>query len=155
MASVAIPHRRLPWLWLALALLGLGIAFLPFPASLATLGERHFRIEASSPSGAFSPSVLTVNPGDRVTIDLVALDVVHGLSIDGYDISVSADPGQTAHLTFVADRPGTFRFRCAVACGALHPFMLGKLVVGQNALRWRAAGLMLLAAVAGLGLKRP
>ncbi len=149
MAPMALSLQRALWQWLALVLLGLGIAFLPLPASLTAPAERHFRIEASS--FAFSPPVLTVNPGDRVTIDLVALDVVHGLSIDGYGLSLTADPGQTAHLTFVAGRPGTFRFRCAVACGALHPFMLGKLVVGQNTLGWRAAALMLLAVVAGIG----
>jgi heme/copper-type cytochrome/quinol oxidase subunit 2 len=141
------------WRWLVLAALGLAIAFLPLPPGPLVPTERHFRIEASS--FAFSPSVIAVNPGDQVTIDLVAMDVVHGLSIDGYNLSVSADPGQTARLVFVANHPGTFRFRCAVACGALHPFMLGKLTVGQNWLGWRAAGLMLLAMVAGFGWRRP
>jgi heme/copper-type cytochrome/quinol oxidase subunit 2 len=138
--------------WAALALLGLAIAFLPLPASALAPTERHFRVEARS--FAYTPAVISVNPGDRVTIDLAAVDVVHGLSIDGYNLSVSADPGQTAHLTFVADRLGTFRLRCSVACGALHPFMLGKLTVGQNWLGWRAAGLLLLAAVAGVGMRR-
>jgi heme/copper-type cytochrome/quinol oxidase subunit 2 len=152
MASIAATLRRAGWKWLALALFGLAIAVLPLPAGATAPAERHFRIEASS--FAFSPSIIAANPGDRVTIDLVAMDVVHGLAIDGHNLSVSADPGQTAHLTFVADRPGTFRFRCAVACGALHPFMLGKLTVGQNGLGWRAVGLMLLAAVAGMGWPR-
>ncbi len=154
MPSAASPLiGRSLWKWLLLAAAGLAIAFLPLPASATNPTERHFRIEASS--FAFSPSVIRVNPGDRVTIDLAAMDVVHGLSIDGYDVSVTADPGQTAQLTFVANRPGTFRFRCAIACGALHPFMLGKLTVGQNSLGWRAAGLMLLAVLAGIGWRRP
>jgi heme/copper-type cytochrome/quinol oxidase subunit 2 len=152
-------RRNALWRWLrrpreiGLALLGLAILFMPLPVGAAAPIDRHFRIEARS--FAFTPSVLTVNPGDQVTIDLVAMDVVHGLSIDGYNLSVTADPGQTAHLTFVADRVGTFRFRCAIACGALHPFMLGKLVVGQNGLGWRAAALLALAVVAGLGWRRP
>jgi heme/copper-type cytochrome/quinol oxidase subunit 2 len=137
---------------IGLALLGLVIVFMPLPAGAAASTDRHFRIEARS--FAFTPSVLTVNPGDRVTIDLVAMDVVHGLAIDGYNLSVSADPGQTAHLTFVADRAGTFRFRCSVACGGLHPFMLGKLVVGQNTFGWRAAALMALAVVVAAGWSR-
>ncbi len=144
---------RSKWKGLVLAVASLAIAFLPLPASATTPTERYFRIEASS--FAFSPSVISVNPGDRVTIDLAAMDVVHGLSIDGYDVSVTADPGQTAQLTFVANRSGTFRLRCAIACGALHPFMLGKLTVGQNSLGWRAAGLMLLAVLAGIGWRRP
>src|SRR5574342_296138 len=63
---------------------------------------------------------------------LVSTCVVHGLYVDGYDISVEADPGQTATLTFIANKLGSFRFRCNVTCGAMHPFMIGKLTVGTN-----------------------
>jgi len=96
------------------------------------------------------PAVLAVNPGDRVTIELTATDVVHGLSIDGYNLATTADPGQTARLTFVADRQGSFRFRCTVTCGNMHPFMIGKLEVGQNLMFWRAIALSGLALVAGI-----
>jgi len=75
---------------------------------------------------------------------------VHGLSIDGYAIEATSDPGQTARLTFVANRGGSFRFRCTVTCGNLHPFMIGKLQVGQNELLWRGALLSVLMLVAGV-----
>jgi heme/copper-type cytochrome/quinol oxidase subunit 2 len=75
--------------------------------------------------------------------------VVHGIYIDGYDISVEADPGQTQTLTFVADKSGSFRFRCNVTCGAMHPFMIGKLTVGTNTWFHRSIGL---AALAVLGV---
>jgi len=94
--------------------------------------------------------VLTVDPGDTVTIELVSMDVVHGLYVDSYGVSVTADPGQTARLTFTADRSGSFRFRCNVTCGALHPFMIGKLRVGPNTLLWRAIGLTVLAALTAI-----
>jgi heme/copper-type cytochrome/quinol oxidase subunit 2 len=105
-------------------------------------------VEASS--FAYSPAILHVNPGDRVTIELVSQDVVHGLFIDGYDLEVHADPGQPSRLSFVADQPGSFRFRCSVTCGALHPFMIGQLKVGINWLFWKALGSAVLAALAGL-----
>jgi heme/copper-type cytochrome/quinol oxidase subunit 2 len=57
-------------------------------------------------------------------------------------------------LTFVADKEGSFRLRCSVTCGAFHPFMTGKLEVGQNLLIWRATALAVLAAVASLGMFR-
>jgi heme/copper-type cytochrome/quinol oxidase subunit 2 len=95
-----------------------------------------------------------VAPGEHVTIELVAHDVVHGLYLDGYDLSITADPGQTARVSFVADRPGTFRFRCSVSCGAMHPFMIGKLRVGNSPLYWQALGLALVAVIAGLGILR-
>jgi heme/copper-type cytochrome/quinol oxidase subunit 2 len=88
-----------------------------------------------------------VNPGDTVTIELTSTDAVHGLYVDSYGVSVESDPGQTGTLTFIADRPGSYRFRCNVTCGALHPFMIGKLAVGDNTALYRGLGLTMLGAV--------
>ena len=99
----------------------------------------------ASEAFAYTPAVLHVNPGDKVTIELASTDVVHGIFVDGYNVHVTADPGQPARLSFIADRPGTFRLRCSVTCGALHPFMTGKLQVGSNLLLWRSMGLAVLA----------
>jgi len=149
---------RLSPRWILIGLLALVIVVVPSPIALAARAaraaraERHFRIEASS--FQYTPEALQVNPGDHVTIDLVSTDVVHGLYIDGYDLNVTADPGQTATLSFVADQSGAFRFRCSVTCGALHPFMIGKLDVGSNDLLWRAIGLSALALVAGVWVVR-
>jgi heme/copper-type cytochrome/quinol oxidase subunit 2 len=82
-----------------------------------------------------------------VTLQLVSTDVVHGLYVDGYDVSVEADPGQTATLTFTADKPGSFRFRCNITCGAMHPFMIGKINVGSNNWLYRSVGLAALAVI--------
>jgi heme/copper-type cytochrome/quinol oxidase subunit 2 len=150
-------HRiRLSPRWIVIGLLALGIVVMPNPIALAASAgptERHFRIEASA--FQYTPEAIQVNPGDHVMIDLVSTDVVHGLYLDGYDLNVTADPGQTATLSFVADRSGSFRFRCSVTCGALHPFMIGKLNVGSNDLLWRAIGLGVLAVVAGIWVMRP
>ena len=124
------------------------VLFIPFPSSAGDPTERLIHIDASR--FEYSPSVLSVNPGDRVTIELAATDVVHGLTIDGYNLSMTADPGQTARLTFIANQQGSFRFRCTVTCGNLHPFMIGKLIVGPNTLLLRAAALSLLALAAGI-----
>jgi heme/copper-type cytochrome/quinol oxidase subunit 2 len=121
---------------------GLVVAFAPLPVQSIAPQERTFRIEAHQ--FAYSPGELKVHRGDTVTLQLVSTDVVHGLYIDGYDLSVEADPGQTSTITFVADRPGSFRFRCNVTCGAMHPFMIGKLSVGRNDWLLRSAGLALL-----------
>ncbi len=110
--------------------------------------ERTIRVEAGS--YAYEPGTIVVNAGDHVTLELVAMDVVHGIYLDDYGLQVTADPGQTARLTFVADRPGTFRFRCSVTCGPLHPFMVGRLHVGGDPFTLRAAGLVVVAALAGV-----
>jgi len=129
-----------------------GVVFIPLPVSAKPPAERTFRIQASR--FAYAPAVLQVNPGDRVTIELVASDVVHGLSIDGYNLQTTADPGKTARLTFMADQEGTFRFHCTVPCGNLHPFMNGKLEVGRNTFFWRAIVLVGLAILAGAWMAR-
>lgn len=132
--------------WLLVGLAALVVAFAPFPAaSDQQPSARVFRLAASQ--YAYAPAELHVNPGDTVTIELVSTDTVHGLYVDGYGVSVESDPGQTASLTFVADRPGSYRFRCNVTCGALHPFMIGKLTVGDNTTLYRGLGLTLLGAV--------
>lgn len=124
---------------------GLVVAFAPLPALPVAPQERTFQIEAQQ--FAYSPSEMHVNPGDTVTIQLLSTDVVHGLYIDGYGVSVEADPGQTTTITFVADKPGSFRFRCNITCGAIHPFMIGKFSVGSNDWLYRSIGL----AVLGVG----
>ena len=137
--------------WLRFAIfagLALVVWFIPLPTATTSPAERTFQVKASR--FEYSPAILTVNPGDRVTIELTATDVVHGLSIDGYNLAATADPGQTAKLTFVVDRQGSFRFRCTVTCGNMHPFMIGKLEVGSNTLLMRSvmlSGLVLLAVV--------
>ncbi len=138
-------HKPL-WQWSLFLIAGLTVLFLPLPFPPGVPVERVIRVEASM--YGFSPSEIAVNPGDRVTVVLVATDVVHGLSLDGYDFSLTAEPGQPASKTFVADKPGAFRFRCSVPCGNLHPFIIGKLQVGQNILFFRALGLGLLALAA-------
>jgi heme/copper-type cytochrome/quinol oxidase subunit 2 len=130
---------------LVFVMAGLVVAFAPLPVPAITPQARTFQIEAGQ--FAYSPSEIKVNPGDMVTIQLVSTDVVHGLYVDGYDISVEADPSQTAMLSFTADKPGSFRFRCNVTCGAMHPFMIGKLTVGSNNLLFRSIGLAMLAIV--------
>lgn len=138
---------RSPLSLLFIAMAGLVVAFTPMPVRSVAPQTRTFRIEARQ--FAYSPSELKVNAGDTVTIQLVSNDVVHGLYVDGYGVAVEADPGQTKTLTFVVDKPGSFRFRCNITCGAMHPFMIGRLTVGSNEWLFRSTGL---AAVAVLGV---
>jgi heme/copper-type cytochrome/quinol oxidase subunit 2 len=123
---------------------GLVVAFAPLPVQSTAPQQRTFQVEARQ--FAYSPAELKVNQGDTVTIQLLSTDVVHGLYVDGYGISVEADPGQTTTITFVADKPGSFRFRCNITCGAMHPFMIGKLTVGGNDWLYRSIGLAVLGA---------
>lgn len=124
------------------------IAFLPFPKMPAQPRTVIIPIEAES--FAFSPGTVRVNQGDRVVIELTSQDVVHGLYLDDYDLVITSDPGQTSTLSFTANKAGNFRFRCSVTCGALHPFMIGKLKVGTNQLVWRGTAIALAIGLFGL-----
>ena len=140
-------RMRFHFFSLLFVMTGLAVVFAPLPVPPMAPQERTYRIDARQ--FAYSPSEINVSAGDTVTIQLVSTDVIHGLYIDDYDISVEADPGQTATVTFIANKPGSFRFRCNVTCGAMHPFMIGKLTVGTNQWLYRSVGL---AAVAVIGL---
>ena len=147
-------HRLLPSVALTtLVLAGVALVGLPSAVVRSEGVARSVRVEAST--FAFAPATIEVDPGDRVTIELASADVVHGLHIEGYDVNLTADPGQPASATFIADRPGAFRIRCSVPCGPLHPFMSGRLRVGPPSTFWRAMALAFIAiAVGGTALWR-
>jgi heme/copper-type cytochrome/quinol oxidase subunit 2 len=146
--------KRIVVSWLILGVAALLVAFAPLNFRPETLTvERVFHVKADD--FAYSPAILAVNPGDKVTIELTSTDVVHGLYVDGYGVNVTADPGQPATLSFIADRSGTFRLRCSVTCGSLHPFMIGKLQVGSNLLLWRGIGLAFISLAGILFVRQP
>lgn len=147
------PARSAVWGWAAWLAAAALVLVWPWPVLANTPADRVIRVEGRR--FEYAPGTVAVNTGDRVTLELVAADVVHGLHLDGYNLTLTAEPGQTARLTFVADQPGMFRFRCSTTCGPLHPFMIGQLTVGTNDFFWRAAGLIGLAALAAVwGLRR-
>ncbi|MGB8647406.1 MAG: hypothetical protein WCF84_19380 [Anaerolineae bacterium] len=130
-----------------LTVLGVSVAMLvPLPLSLPGGTARTIDIHARA--FAYDPGTVQVHRGDTVTIALDSSDAVHGLAIDGYDVNLQAEPGQSAQVTFVANREGTFKFRCSVTCGALHPFMIGELQVTPDLPLARA---LIAAGIATLG----
>jgi plastocyanin len=137
---------RRPLIVWPLAALAIAAMLLAPSQAAAAPATRVIRVEAGG--FAYAPAILRVNTGDQVTLEVVATDVVHGLYVDGYGVSVTAEPGQTARLTFTAARPGLFRLRCSVTCGPLHPFMIGKLYVGRSLAWWRGLAVLSVALVA-------
>ncbi len=80
-----------------------------------------------------TPEIVEVNEGDIVTFHLTNLeraeDETHGFTVDAYGKHGSFEPGKTASLTFVADKPGVFPYYCTEFCSALHLEMEGILLV--------------------------
>ena len=115
----------------------------------AAPGHRTFHVRARS--FAFTPAVLRVRQGDQVTLHLAAEDVVHGFFLEGhgidatlfplrreFDLRVAGKREKATAVTFTAGRPGKYRYRCSVSCGAMHAFMSGELIVEPNRL-WPSA----------------
>lgn len=143
-------------LWLALtgvvliSLLSVALgSFLPLPSPDPQ--TREFTVTARQFS--YSPERISVNKGDRVILTLQPKDVSHGLYVDGYAVETHAAPKKVGTVEFVADNPGTYRFRCSVTCGVMHPFMVGEVAVEPNTpFQGAAAGILVLAlGVVGYG----
>jgi cytochrome c oxidase subunit II len=131
--------------------------------------DRTFTITAHK--YAYDPPVLRVNRGDRIHVRLVAQDVTHGFYLEGYDLeakmrpendtfwarrpSEGGDYKEVEEISFVASRPGKFRYRCSITCGYMHPFMQGELIVSPNYLYSTSVGLSLGMTLGMLLLFRP
>ena len=92
-------------------------------------------------SWSFTPNKIEVNKGDLVRLhfitanDNVALYNGHGFGIDSYNINTFLIKGTNQTLQFMADKPGTFTFRCTSFCAfpdadpMNHFNMIGTLIV--------------------------
>jgi cytochrome c oxidase subunit 2 len=77
----------------------------------------------------FDPGTLRVKRGERVRLILAAADHDHGFKLDEFDVDQKVQRGTAATVEFVADKAGTFQFRCSSVCGLGHRGMKGTLVV--------------------------
>ena len=145
-------HRRLTRIGLLLALAALGVLA---PLALARAdagppGAPDTTVHLEARQYAYGPGVVRVPQGSPVHLELASHDVTHGLYLEEYGLSLQALPGKPAAIDFVADRPGRYRFYCNTACGQIHPFMVGELVVEPNWPFHLGLGLLPLAAAVGL-----
>ncbi len=103
-------------------------------------------IEMTAKKYEYSPSEIHVKKGTRVRLKVRALDRTHGFKIKPFSEGAAkgAQPGlrlveqqdnwkiekqQERVIEFVAERAGTYLFKCSVFCGLGHGGMKGKLVV--------------------------
>jgi len=79
----------------------------------------------------FTPSRITVAPGETIEIHLTSDDTAHGFKIAGTDIDVDIPKRGRGEVIvhFTADGEGPWRFECSRMCGAGHHFMRGDIIV--------------------------
>ena len=82
----------------------------------------------------FEPETLQVTEGDRVRLTVRSTDTEHGFSIKRMNVRVAVPKtGEPVTVEFVAERPGTYEFKCSEYCGSGHGRMKGQLVVSPRA----------------------
>lgn len=126
-------------------------------AGVLARGAKNFRapatgdvkvIEITAKQYDFAPEEIHVKKGARVQLKVRAVDRSHGLKMslypDGAERSgppgLKIDPQQDNWkiekdeeriIEFVAERVGTYGFKCSIFCGLGHGVMRGKLVVEE------------------------
>jgi heme/copper-type cytochrome/quinol oxidase subunit 2 len=103
-------------------------------------------VEVTAKKYDYSPDEIRVKKGTRVQLKIRATDRTHGFKIRLYPEGSpeKGEPGlrmadnqnnfkleenQERTIEFVAERPGTYIFRCSVFCGMGHRGMSGKIIV--------------------------
>lgn len=129
--------------WIILAALLMLATPSAFPSD-ASATQAAQVIDVKAKKYDFDPSPIRVKQGAKVQLKITALDHVHGFRMsaipergDGTDGLVFStgqgcnriEKGQTTTIEFIAQKPGTYPFKCCVHCGWHHRSMHGELIV--------------------------
>jgi cytochrome c oxidase subunit 2 len=104
---------------------------LPADERIRELSPGNYEVYLLAQMWQFSPNLITVPAGSRVTFYVTSKDVQHGFKITNTNINIMALPGEVGVLTATFDTPGTYNFVCHEYCGALHHTMYGQVVVEE------------------------
>ncbi|MEK7563151.1 MAG: thioredoxin domain-containing protein [Patescibacteria group bacterium] len=97
--------------------------------------------QAAAPSGTvktikmtaelwkFTPNIVTVKQGEKVTLEITGVSGTHGLSVPGLGINETIIQGNTVSVNIPTDKAGTFDFFCSIQCGSGHGDMTGQIVI--------------------------
>jgi cytochrome c oxidase subunit 2 len=91
--------------------------------ALASAGEGNpLGLDPGDPHGAddLVTSQLVLPAGREVDLTLHAQDVIHGFAVPEMRLKQNAVPGETAHIHFTPETPGTYAILCTQVCGLGH-----------------------------------
>lgn len=77
----------------------------------------------------YAPSRIELRKGESVTLELISLDRIHGFNIPGLGLRADVLPAQSARVTLIPGKVGTYPFLCDIFCGEGHGEMSGVIVV--------------------------
>jgi cytochrome c oxidase subunit 2 len=81
---------------------------------------RKFRIE---------PSVIRVEQGEKVVLDVSTKDVEHGFEVEDMGIDEPIQPGGPVEIPLDTSKKGEFRVACSIVCGPGHEDMTATIIV--------------------------
>lgn len=77
----------------------------------------------------FSPNVVRVKQGEKVTLAITGVSGTHGLSVPRLGINATIIQGNTVQVKIPTERSGTFDFACSIQCGSGHGDMTGQIII--------------------------
>ena len=89
-----------------------------------------------APTGSIDPAsipTLYLPVGKTVEIQLEARDVIHSFWVIDFLYKKDMIPGKTNYMSFVPEREGTYKGKCAELCGEFHSQMLFQVKVVSQA----------------------
>ncbi len=101
----------------------------PVPAATPATGLKEVAVTAKY--AAFTPSTISVAPGDAFQLELSSTDVAHTFTIAELGLNVSVGSGGAVTQELTVDKAGTYTFYCTVP-GHREAGMEGTLVVGAG-----------------------
>ena len=87
------------------------------------------KVKMYARSWDWMPNEIRVKKGTRVVIEFFSEDANHAFELKGYKIKVNLPQDKRGQVEFVADKVGTFRWRCSRPCGDGCAKMTGELIV--------------------------
>lgn len=95
----------------------------------AAQGSANYRsFDIKGEGGLFIPSQITAYLGDRININLTAVDKDYDIVFPSYNMGITALKGETNALQFKAMFEGSFDYYCT-ACGGLNGPTKGKIII--------------------------
>ncbi|HLD71717.1 MAG TPA: cupredoxin domain-containing protein [Candidatus Peribacteraceae bacterium] len=138
-----------PWFAISIALLGLIVGFwlgksrtmfrpvarqnpsvqIVAPTSKAAVPSQGRTIKMTAELWKFTPNVVRVKQGEKVTLAITSTSGTHGLSVPGLGINATIIQGNSMNVSIPTGKTGVFDFSCSIQCGSGHSDMKGQIIV--------------------------
>ena len=88
-------------------------------------------VRVTSENWKFTPNVIRVKKGEKITLSLQGVSGLHGFSVPDLGINIPVPQGQTVTVKLPTDKSGSFGLRCSIPCGQGHVDMRGTIVIEE------------------------